>query len=300
MPARLRSTPRSRPSRAPRRAVVRRFLPVLALTCLAAGSLALPAPAAAATAATHARVAESRSVAVRAADFPTWGTRWVVHATADIGSPSVGMINRTSPGQDRITADYQVDTGRKVCEGSACSTFMAHLTRPVTGFLTVVAVDIPQDRLPGIPVQAGQPDPRPASRQQTLQRASTWLTADNGRPVPYSQTARWQGGYRQDCSGYVAMALGLSTPGPNTVGLTHRTLTRPLAMNELQPGDLVIDALGDSNTRHVVIFEKWNDDAHRSYTAYEQRGVHGTTHRSLTYGLAGGEYRAYRPLQYGN
>lgn len=58
--------------------------------------------------------------------------------------------------------------------------------------------------------------------------------------------------------------------------------------------DLVIDAIGDNNTRHVVIFEKWNDAAHRSYTAYtaytayEQRSVHGTSHRSVTYGLAAG------------
>ncbi|MFD9318908.1 hypothetical protein ACFWDQ_14620 [Streptomyces sp. NPDC060053] len=86
-------------------------------------------------------------------------------------------------------------------------------------------------------------------------------------------------------------------------------------MNEIQPGDLVVDAIGNGNTPHVVIFEKWNDSAHRSYTAYEQRGSHGTSHRSytayeqrgshgtshrsLTYGLAAGsEFKAYRPLQY--
>ncbi|WP_051767552.1 hypothetical protein [Streptomyces sp. NRRL S-37] len=97
------------------------------------------------------------------------------------------------------------------------------------------------------------------------------------------------------------MALGLPAPGTNTVGLTNRRLTRPIAMSELQPGDLVIDAIGNSNTRHVVIFEKWNDAAHRSCTAYEQRSPQGTSHRSLTYGLAAGsEYKAYRPLQYGN
>ncbi|CAM5725498.1 hypothetical protein SHIRM173S_07612 [Streptomyces hirsutus] len=112
------------------------------------------------------------AVTQAAASFPTWGTRWVVHTMPDIDSPSVGMINQKFPGQDRITADYQVDTGRRVCEGSACSTLMAHITQPVTGFLTVVAVDIPEDRLPGIPVQAGPPAPQPGSRQQTLQRAA--------------------------------------------------------------------------------------------------------------------------------
>ncbi|SPF03197.1 hypothetical protein [Streptomyces sp. MA5143a] len=284
---------------------VRRFLPALALTCLAAGGVAVPAHGTTGAAApAPGTVALETAARQAAASFPTWGTRWVVHATPDIGSPSVGMINRTSPGQDRITADYQVDTGRRVCEGSACSTFMAHITQPVTGFLTVVAVDIPEDRLPGVPVRPGPtppPGPQPGSRQGTLQRAAVWLTANNGRPVPYSQVSHWRDGYRQDCSGYTSMALGLPAPGLTTVGLAGGRVTRPIPMSELQPGDLVIDALGDRNTRHVVIFEKWNDDAHRSYTAYEQRGTYGTSYRSVTYGLAAGsEYKAYRPLQYGN
>ncbi|WP_181387222.1 hypothetical protein [Streptomyces sp. Act143] len=280
---------------------LRRILPALALTCMTAPALTVALPAHAATANTAA--APPASVLRADASFPTWGTRWVVHATPDVNSPSVGMINQNSAGQDRITADYQVDTGRRVCEGSACSTFMAHITAPVTGFLTVVAVDIPEDRLPGVPVKDAPPGggSETGSRQRTLERAATWLTANNGRPVPYSQSAYWRDGYRQDCSGYASMALGLPAPGTNTVGLTNRNITRPLSMGELQPGDLVIDAIGNSNTRHVVIFERWTDAAHTSYLAYEQRGGPGTSHRALTYGLnAGSEYRAYRPVQYGD
>jgi hypothetical protein len=286
---------------APRPNRLRRILPTLALACLTAPGLTLPAHATAGTAPAHARQQIQPGAPQAAASFPTWGTRWVVHATPDINSPSVGMINQNSAGQDRITADYQVNTGHRVCEGSACSTFMAHITSPVTGFLTVVAVDIPEDRLPGVPVQDA-PGPQTGARHQTLQRAAAWLTANGGRPVPYSQSARWRDGYRQDCSGYASMALGLPAPGTTTVGLaTNRGLTRPIAMSELQPGDLVIDALGDNNTRHVVIFERWNDAARRSYMAYEQRSGPGTTHRSLTYGLnAGSEYKAYRPVQYGD
>ncbi|USQ86264.1 hypothetical protein NFX46_22700 [Streptomyces phaeoluteigriseus] len=182
------------------------------------------------TAAASAPAATARvqpTAAQAAASFPTWGTRWVTHATSDINLPAVGMINQTSPGQDRITADYQIDTGRRVCEGSACSTFMAHITQPLTGYLTVVAVDVPEDRLPGVPVHGEPPATPPGSRQQTLQRAATWLTANNGRPVPYSQNSRWWDGYWQDCSGYASMALGLPTPGTNTVGLTDHRLTRP-------------------------------------------------------------------------
>jgi hypothetical protein len=187
-----------------------------------------------------------------AAGFPTWGTRWVVHQSADTGSPSVGMINQGAPGQDRITADYQVNTGKRVCEDGACSTYMAHITGPVNGFLTVVAVDIPEDSLPGVPVQDGGEPPKPpqtgGTRAEALQRASTWLTANNGRQVPYSQARIWKDGYRQDCSGYVSMALGLKAPGTNTVGLAGPSITKPIAFNDLQPGDLLIDASGDNNT----------------------------------------------------
>lgn len=139
-----------------------------------------------------------------------------------------------------------------------------------------------------------------STRGQTLQRARVWLTANRGRQVPYSQAKKWKDGYRQDCSGYASMALGLAKPGPNTVALARtRSLTRPIAMNQLKPGDLVIDAIGDSSSRHVVIFEKWNNTAHRSYTAYEQRGSHGTDHRSLTYGLkSGSQFKAHRPVQF--
>jgi hypothetical protein len=285
-----------------RRTVLRRVLPAVAAAGIGVAGFAGLAHGSEAGAAGGQPTATQRAAA---AEFPTWGTRWVVRAGADAGSPSVGMLNKSAAGQDRITADYQVDTGRKVCEGGACSTFMAHITGPVTGFVSVVAVDIPEDRLPGVPVKGGDPQPpQPGgSRQEMLNRAATWLTADNGAQVPYSQAKVWKDGYRQDCSGYVSMTLGLPTPGTNTVGLANtRSITRPISVGELKPGDLLIDAAGDSNTRHVVIFEKWNNAAHSSYTAYEQRGGHGTDHRTLTYGLPGGdaEFKPYRPVKFGD
>lgn len=299
-----------------RRAAVRKVLPAVVAAGIGVAGFAVPAhgsepgPAAAtgirqtADADIRQSTAADGRQAAAAADFPIWGTRWVVHAGPDIASPAVGMINKTAAGQDRITADYQVDTGHQVCQGSACSTYMAHLTGPVTGFLTVVAVDVPQDRLPGVPVHGDGGRPQPGgSRQEMLDRAAAWLTANNGAQVPYSQAKVWKDGYRQDCSGYASMALGLPTPGTNTVGLaTNRGVTRPISLGELKPGDLLIDASGDNNNRHVVIFEKWNNDAHSSYTAYEQRGGHGTDHRTLTYGLPGGdaEFTPYRPVMFGD
>ena len=132
---------------------------------------------------------------------------------------------------------------------------------------------------------------------EMLERAETWLTANNGSPVPYSQKKTWTDGYRQDCSGFVSMTLKLSTPGETTVTLAgDRDLTTPISLAELKPGDLLIDADGDNHTRHVVIFAGWTDSSKSAYEAYEQRGGHGTDHRVLTYGLeSGSEYKPYRP-----
>ncbi len=132
------------------------------------------------------------------------------------------------------------------------------------------------------------------SASQVFANAETWHPHTASR-IPYSQTAT-HNGYRTDCSGYASMALGLATPGLNTVGLAASSVSTPIAMSALQPGDLVIDSTGDSNTRHVVIFQNWTSSAHSSYMAYEQRGSYGTDHRTLTYGLSSGsEFHAYKP-----
>ncbi|TYB49694.1 hypothetical protein [Actinomadura chibensis] len=131
-------------------------------------------------------------------------------------------------------------------------------------------------------------------RDRVIELAKTWRPGTDDR-VRYSQTNTYQG-YRTDCSGYVAMTLGLAKPGPNTVGLTSSRYTERISMSELKKGDLVMDAQGTNTTRHVVIFEKWANDDHTSYWAYEQRGRYGTDHRTRDYGLnAGSEYKAYRP-----
>lgn len=133
-----------------------------------------------------------------------------------------------------------------------------------------------------------------AERQAVLRRAATWLTAKNGKPVPYSQS-RYHQGYRTDCSGFASMALQLGKPGLNTVGLASSSVTHRINMKDLKPGDLVIDAKGSNVTRHVVIFEKWTDSSKTAYWAYEQAGDGGTKHRVRTYGLKADEYDAYRP-----
>ncbi|MEV6329919.1 peptidoglycan-binding protein [Streptomyces sp. NPDC051909] len=141
------------------------------------------------------------------------------------------------------------------------------------------------------------------SRDTMINRARTWLTANNGGPVPYSMERVWKDGYRQDCSGFVSMALGLGRPGLNTVGLAdsrNGVTTRLGSVSQLQKGDLLIDhRTDDGDFRHVVIFEKWANASHSAYWAYEQRGTYGTTHRQLRYGIGNDNYDPFRPVKLG-
>ncbi|MFJ8962179.1 hypothetical protein ACIRG5_22595 [Lentzea sp. NPDC102401] len=133
------------------------------------------------------------------------------------------------------------------------------------------------------------------SRQEMINRAKTWLTASNGGPVPYNQNLYWGAeGYRQDCSGYVSMAARIGAPGQRTVELAKAPFSTGIATNDLRWGDIVVDPVGDGNTRHVVIFDKWADPYKTAYYAYEQRDIHGTTYRVLRYGLGGDQYVARR------
>ncbi|MEU7524119.1 hypothetical protein AB0A74_00115 [Saccharothrix sp. NPDC042600] len=133
------------------------------------------------------------------------------------------------------------------------------------------------------------------TRSEMLARARGWLTANNGKPVPYSMKKNWKDGYRQDCSGYVSMAAKLPKPGPNTVGLFNAH-TVPIAVRDMRPGDLFIDKddRPGPDFRHVVIFEKWANAARTQYWAYEQRGTYGTTYRKLSYGLKTDDYKPRR------
>ncbi|GLZ36005.1 hypothetical protein Lesp02_81920 [Lentzea sp. NBRC 105346] len=134
------------------------------------------------------------------------------------------------------------------------------------------------------------------NRAEMLQRAASWLTANNGGRVPYSMTKNWSDGYRQDCSGFVSMSAKLGGPGPNTVALATNTWTVPVKIADLKPGDLFIDPVDEpgDDFRHVVIFEKWTKP-NAEYLAYEQRGGFGTDHRTRTYGLEpNSKYHPYR------
>ncbi|GGZ22874.1 peptidoglycan-binding protein [Streptomyces poonensis] len=111
--------------------------------------------------------------------------------------------------------------------------------------------------------------PPATTRAEIINRAKTWVAAR----VPYSMTAFWSDGYRQDCSGYVSMAWNL---GRNEWTGSLATYGDRISKEELQPGDILLfhnpeDPLEGS---HVVIFGGWTDYTHTHYIAYEQTRPH--------------------------
>ncbi|MFE5032931.1 peptidoglycan-binding protein [Streptomyces sp. NPDC056683] len=120
----------------------------------------------------------------------------------------------------------------------------------------------------GKPVKGPVTTP-PITRTQIINRAKTWVTAK----VPYSMSLYWTDGYRQDCSGYVSMAWGLT--GNEWTGSLDQFGTK-ITKEELQPGDILLFHNPDDPEKgsHVVIFGGWTDYTHTSYTVYEQTPPH--------------------------
>lgn len=103
------------------------------------------------------------------------------------------------------------------------------------------------------------------TRAQILDRAESWMSAR----VPYSMTAYWKDGYRQDCSGFVSMAWGLGTSA--WTGDLAAYGVR-ITQDALQPGDILLyhNSADPRHGSHTVVFGGWVDDDHTVYTGYEQ------------------------------
>lgn len=147
----------------------------------------------------------------------------------------------------------------------------------------------PSRPLPGTPSTddpAGQGEPGPlrgpdgaplapaaetpvVTRADIIARARTWVTAQ----VPYSTTAYWSDGYRQDCSGFVSMAWNLGT---NEWTGSLASFGVRVTKDQLRPGDILLrhNSADPAGGSHVVLFGGWTDPAHTHYTAYEQTPPH--------------------------
>jgi len=110
------------------------------------------------------------------------------------------------------------------------------------------------------------------ARSTMTSRARDWVNAK----VPYCQTCTHDG-YREDCSGYVSMAWGVSKPGYTTFTLPE--ISHAISKASLEPGDVLL-----CRTEHVVIFGGWASSDKSHYTAYEEtRPGEGTVKRVTPY-----------------
>ena len=135
------------------------------------------------------------------------------------------------------------------------------------------------------------PKPTAITRTEIINRAKTWVAAK----VPYSMSAFWSDGYRQDCSGYVSMAWKL--PGNEWTGSLAQ-YGEKISKEELQPGDILLfhNAADPEQGSHVTLFGGWTDASHTSYTAYEQARPH-TRRQSTPYAYWNNSDR-YLPYRY--
>ena len=140
------------------------------------------------------------------------------------------------------------------------------------------------------------------TRSEVISRAASW----NG--TPYSTTTYKYGpggdiAYRTDCSGYVSMALHL-TSSLSTVTLPS-VVTR-ISKDQLQPGDLV-GVLGPNtggNAGHVLLFNGWTDSSHTYYHAWEDDGASGVHAPTIPWpywpNTSGPSPSLYAPYRYNN
>lgn len=133
------------------------------------------------------------------------------------------------------------------------------------------------------------------TRSEVLNRARNGWGGLNR--VPYSQSA-WHSpdGYRQDCSGYVCMAWGISK-WLNTVSLVTDGWMHEIDPNDLKPGDAIGRCgLGTGgNAGHVQLFVRWDNaiPGDNGHTVLEQAGGGaGPDENHYSYWPSG--YKAYR------
>ncbi|MFB9908794.1 hypothetical protein [Allokutzneria oryzae] len=146
------------------------------------------------------------------------------------------------------------------------------------------------------------------TRSAAIARARTWLTANNGRPIPYSMSKYYKG-WRTDCSGYASMVWNVLTSSGNPVN--HNTdsmlrggygtpgaVVRATTWENLKQGDAIgkLGAGSLGSAGHVMIFDKWADSSKTTYWVYEQASSSGgTAHRTHSR-----SYNGYKPYAYIN
>ncbi|WP_217144028.1 peptidoglycan-binding protein [Streptomyces sp. AC627_RSS907] len=180
------------------------------------------------------------------------------------------------PAAHRVLVVAAAAASALVTTQAAAAPAAAHAAPRPGGVFAGQGVDTPQGPRAALHGRTGRPVAPPTAvapvaltRAEIIERAKAWVTAK----VPYSTTAYWSDGYRQDCSGYVSMAWKLPTnEWTGSLGAFADRITK----EELEPGDILLfhNASDPQRDSHVVIFGGWTDQAHTTYTAYEQTPPH--------------------------
>ncbi|MFI6087358.1 peptidoglycan-binding protein [Streptomyces sp. NPDC051218] len=160
------------------------------------------------------------------------------------------------------------------------------------------APDSPQGHTSALHGAPGSPGPvasaAPATtRAEIMARAKKWVAAK----VPYSMSAYWSDGYRQDCSGYVSMAWNLGT---NEWTGSLSSFAVRITKSDLQPGDILLfhNPANPEKGSHVTIFGGWANTAGTQYIAYEQARPHARKQTTpYAYWSNANRYLAYRYKQ---
>ena len=155
-------------------------------------------------------------------------------------------------------------------------------------------------------VTAADPGIQATTRAAAIARARTWLTANGGRPIPYSMSKYFQG-WRTDCSGYASMVWNVRTSSGAAVN--HNTdsmlrggygtpgaVVRATTWDKIRQGDAIgkLGAGSLGSAGHVMIFDKWADAAKTTYWVYEQASSSGgTAHRTHSK-----SYNGYTPYAF--
>ena len=129
------------------------------------------------------------------------------------------------------------------------------------------------------------------SRGEVIARAHYWLSVN----VPYNQSATYPDpegrDYRTDCSGFVSMAWHLDQSRTTD---TLDEIAPAISASSLKPGDIMLRR--DDSVHHVVLFEKWANDAHTLANFIAE----ASTASDMNYyeGIAVSTWSGYTPRRY--
>lgn len=173
--------------------------------------------------------------------------------------------------------------------GATCLAASVIAAAPVAGATTAASATT---AAPSAPVTAASTVGGTIKRSEVIKRAKFWY--DKRANFRYNLKGSYpdpQGRrYRTDCSGYVSMALHLSS-SLSTVTLPG--VGKRITQKSMKAGDY-IGHMGSGTGGaggHVRIFEKWANGAHTTYLAYD---FGSTPVKHKVYSLSTKGYSAYQ------